>query len=68
LNEVLLEKLEWLVEQLTETRGQRIVKRGLAKALLTGIEEDVEEDVRTSKKIDRFVHKDDRSLHRLVLN
>jgi len=32
LNDLLLEKLERLVEQLTETRGQRIVKRGLAKA------------------------------------
>jgi len=40
LNEKLLEKLERLVEQLTETRGTRIVRRGLAKAaaLLSGIE------------------------------
>ena len=39
-NDSLLEKLERLVEQLTETRGTRIVKRGLAKAaaLLSGIE------------------------------
>ena len=32
LNELLREKLSRLVEQLTETRGTRIVKRGLAKA------------------------------------
>ena len=32
LNESLLAKLSRLVELLTETRGQRIVKRGLAKA------------------------------------
>jgi len=40
LNESLLAKLERLVEQLTETRGQRILKRGVAKAaaLLSGIE------------------------------
>jgi len=40
LNESLLAKLSRLVELLTETRGQRIVRRGLAKAaaLLTGIE------------------------------
>ena len=40
LNESLLAKLSRLVELLTETRGQRIVKRGLAKAaaLLSGIE------------------------------
>lgn len=40
MNESLLLKLERLIEQLTETRGQRIVKRWLAKAtaLLTGIE------------------------------
>ena len=39
-NDSLLEKLERLVEQLTETRGTRIVRRGLAKAaaLLNGIE------------------------------
>jgi len=39
LNESLLAKLELLVEHLTETRGQRIVKRGLVKAaaLLSGI-------------------------------
>jgi hypothetical protein len=40
LNEKLLEKLKRLVEQLTETRGTRIVSRGLAKAAahLNGIE------------------------------
>ena len=40
LNESLLVKLERLVEQLTETQGMRIVKRGSAKAkmLLNGIE------------------------------
>jgi hypothetical protein len=40
VNEALLVKLERVVEQVTETRGQRIVRRGLAKAatLLTGIE------------------------------
>ncbi|MGC9444773.1 MAG: hypothetical protein ACP5E9_07615 [Candidatus Methanospirareceae archaeon] len=40
LNVSLLEKLKRLVERLTETRGQRIVKRGLAKAaaMLNGIE------------------------------
>jgi GDP-D-mannose dehydratase len=40
LNEMLLLKLSRLVEQLTETQRQRIVKRGLAKAasLLTCIE------------------------------
>ena len=40
LNESLREKLERLMKQLTETRGQRIVKRGVAKAtvLLNGIE------------------------------
>ena len=40
LNESLLVKLERLIEQLTETRGQRIVKRGLTKAaaLLNGFE------------------------------
>ena len=32
LNEALLVKLERLIEQLLETRGQRIVSRGLAKA------------------------------------
>ena len=39
-NEKLLATLSRLVEQLTETRGTRIVKRGLAKAaaLLSGIE------------------------------
>jgi hypothetical protein len=39
LHESLLVKLERVVEQLTETRAQRIVKRGLAKAaaLLSGI-------------------------------
>jgi hypothetical protein len=40
MNESLLAKLERLVEQLTETQGQRIVSRGLAKAtaMLNGIE------------------------------
>ena len=40
MNESLLEKLERLVEQLTETPGTRIVRCGLAKAavLLNGIE------------------------------
>ena len=43
LNESLLVKLERLVEQLTETQGMRIVKRGLAKAaaLLNGVENGV---------------------------
>jgi len=40
LNKALSGKLSWLLATLSETRGQRIVKRGLAKAagLLTGIE------------------------------
>jgi hypothetical protein len=43
MHDSLLEKLERLVEQLLETRGQRIVKRGLAKAaaLLTGVEKGI---------------------------
>ena len=40
LNESLRVKLERLIERLRETRGQRIVKRGLAKAaaILKGVE------------------------------
>ena len=43
LNETLRLKLERLVERLLETRGQRIVKRGLARAaaLLDGVEHGV---------------------------
>ena len=43
LNESLLLKLERMVGQLLETRGQRIVRRGLAKAatILNGIENGV---------------------------
>ena len=43
LNESLLVKLERLVEQLLETRGAKIVKRGLAKAtaILNGIAQEM---------------------------